>query len=261
MLFTSASTLFLAGAALAAPSSKARAVDIDAVIPPIVPVNTRGGNADLITKLVTAPTAVDRAKLLDQPGDWVFDFKDVDATSRSEAKGRGGLSIAATAKTFPALIANGASMTVAFLGPCGMNTAHVHPRATELNIVVQGRLVTNFVLENGAPPVANTLNTFQMTVFPQGAIHQEFNPDCTDAVFVAAFPDTDAGVSQVAQNFLSLRADVVGATLGGAQTLNGKDIESFRHALPDNIALGIDACLNKCGIQRNAKRELSELLD
>ncbi|OAQ98607.1 hypothetical protein LLEC1_01214 [Akanthomyces lecanii] len=184
MLFTTASTLLLAGAALAAPSvPKTRDVDINAVIPPVVPVNTRGGNADLITRLLTSPTALDRSKLLDQPGDWVFDFKDVNAAGRSEAKGRGGLSIAATARTFPALVGNGASMTVAFLGPCGMNTAHVHPRATELNVVVQGRLVTNFVLENGAAPVANTLNTFQMAVFPQGAIHQEFNPDCADAVF------------------------------------------------------------------------------
>lgn len=265
MHFTAASTLFLAGAALAAPaesgSRAARDVDINAVIPPIVPINTRSGNADLITKLMTAPTAVDRFKLLDQPGDWIFDFKDVNAPGRSESKGKGGLSIAATSKTFPALIGNGVSMTVAFLGPCGMNTAHVHPRATELNIIVQGRLVTNFVLENGAKPVANTMDTFQMAVFPQGAIHQEFNPDCTDAVFVAAFPDADAGVNTIAQNFFSLRPDVVGATLNGVQTLNGQDIESFRHAIPDNLALGIDACLNKCGIQRNAKRDLSELLN
>ncbi|OAA70732.1 spherulin-1B precursor [Akanthomyces lecanii RCEF 1005] len=263
MLFTASTLVLLAGVALAAPSStlKARDVDINAVIPPVVPVNARGGNADLITKLVTSATALDRSKLLDQPGDWVFDFKDVNAAGRSEAKGQGGLSIAATAKTFPALIGNGASMTVAFLGPCGMNTAHVHPRATELNVVVQGRLVTQFVLENGAKPVANTLSTFQMAVFPQGAIHQEFNPDCTDAVFVAAFPDADAGVSQVAQNFFSLRPDVVSSTLGGVQTLNGKDIETFRHAIPDNIALGIDACLNKCGIQRNAKRDLTELFE
>ncbi|OAA57746.1 spherulin-1B precursor [Cordyceps fumosorosea ARSEF 2679] len=246
MRFTTTSTVLLAGTVVAAPA--ARDSDINAAIPPVVPVNTRGGDASLLSKLVTAPTALDRAKLLDQPGDFVFDFNPSAATDpsrSSEAKGKGGVSVAATAKTFPALVGNGASMTVAFLGACGMNTAHVHPRATELNVVVQGRLVTNFVLENGAAPVANTMSTFQMAVFPQGAIHQEFNPDCEEAVFVAAFPDADPGVSQVAQNFFGLRPDVVGATLGGVQTLDGKDIETFRHAIPDNIALGIDACLNK----------------
>ena len=151
-------------------------------------------------------------------------------------------------------------MTVAFLGPCGMNTPHVHNRATELNVVVQGRLVTNFVLENGAKPVENTLEQYQMAVFPQGAIHQEFNPDCSPTVFVAGFNNEDPGVNTIAQNFFSLRPDVVTATLGGVQTLEGKDIESFRDFIAENIALGIDACLNKCGIKRNAKRDVSELL-
>lgn len=261
---SAASTLLLAGTSMAAPAAEnqARDIDINAVIPPIVPVNTRSGNMDLITKLMTAPTAVDRFNLLNQPGDFIFDFKDVNAPGRSEAKGAGGLSMTANAKTFPALIGNGISMTVAFLGPCGLNTPHVHNRGTELNIIVQGRLVTNFMLENGATPVNNTMNTFQMAVFPQGAIHTEFNPDCTDAVFVAAFPDSDAGVNQVAQNFFSLRPDVTGATLGlgGLTSIDGKDIETFRHAIPSNIALGIDACLNKCGIKRNAKRDVSEFL-
>ena len=265
MILTAISSfIVLAGAAMAAPAThsgnQARDVDINAVIPPIVPINTRGGDQELITNLITAPTQVDRAKLLDQPGDFVFDFQDVDAPSRSESEGKGGFSIAANSKTMPALIGTGSSMTVAFLGPCGMNTPHVHNRATELNVVVQGRLVTNFVLENGAKPVENTLEQYQMAVFPQGAIHQEFNPDCSPTVFVAGFNNEDPGVNTIAQNFFSLRPDVVTATLGGVQTLEGKDIESFRDFIPENIALGIDACLNKCGIKRNAKRDVSELL-
>lgn len=235
-------------------------IDINAIIPPMVPINTREGNDDLIAKLMTAPTQVERIKLLNQPGDFVFDFNEGSSASSTETKGKGGLSIGATSKTMPALIGNGESMTVGFLGPCGMNTPHVHNRATELNIVVQGRLVTNFVGENGAAPVANTLSRFQMTVFPQGAIHQEFNPDCEPTVFVAAFNDADPGVQTIAQNFFSLRPDVISATLGGPQTLNGEDIESFRKMIPANIALGIDACLNKCGIKRNAKRSIDEIM-
>jgi oxalate decarboxylase/phosphoglucose isomerase-like protein (cupin superfamily) len=161
----------------------------------------------------------------------------------------------------PAIIGTGSSMTVAFLGPCGMNTAHVHPRGTELNIVVKGRLVTNFIIENGLPLIANTMETFQMSVFPQGAIHQEFNPDCEEAVFVASFNHEDPGVSEIAHNFFDLNNDVLKATLGGGPlTFNGADIDTFRGQIPDNIALGIDACLDKCGIKRNAKRDIQELL-
>ncbi|KAL2816660.1 RmlC-like cupin domain-containing protein [Aspergillus granulosus] len=262
----------LAGAALAIPTgpspssssapipSTSAGSNIDDLLPPVVPINTRSGNEELIQKLILAPTQQDRAKLLDQPGDYIFDFNEGAAPESSEAKGLGGFSTAAHAKTFPALIGNDAAMTLGFLGPCGMNTAHVHNRATELNVVVKGRLVTNFVLENGAAPIENTLSLYQMAVFPQGAIHQEFNPDCEDTVFVAGFNHVDPGVSQVAQNFFSLRKDVVQATLGGIQTLNGQDLESFREMIPANIALGIEACLAKCGLPKHAKRDVRELL-
>ncbi|KAL4905227.1 hypothetical protein BDW74DRAFT_178230 [Aspergillus multicolor] len=152
------------------------------------------------------------------------------------------------------------TLSARFLGPCGMNTAPVRNRATELNVVVKGRLVTNSVLENGAAPIENTMPLYQMAVFPQGAIHQEFNSNCEDTVFVAGFNNADPGVSQVARSFFSLRKDVVQATLGGIHTLNGQDLESFREMIPANIVLGIEACLAKCGLSKNAKRDVSELL-
>ena len=67
----------------------------------------------------------------------------------------------------------------------------MHPRATELNLVIEGRLFASVTAENGATHRNDTLSKFEMTVFPQGAIHTEFNPDCTPAIFVAAFPDED----------------------------------------------------------------------
>ncbi|KAL4807122.1 RmlC-like cupin domain-containing protein [Aspergillus unguis] len=225
--------------------------------PPIVDANPRSGNKDLIQSLLLSATQADRASLLTEPGDFIFDFNAAAAPDGAVSSGDGGSSVAANSKTFPALIGNGASMTLGFLGPCGMNTPHVHNRATELNVVVQGRLVTNFIQENGVDAVENLLGEFQMAVFPQGAVHQEFNPDCEDTVFVAGFNSEDPGVSQVAQNFFGLREDVVLATLGlgAVQTLNGKDIESFREMIPDNVALGIEACLKKCGIEKNEKKK------
>lgn len=262
MHFTTVSSILLAGSALAAPSISKRqdtSIDINAVIPAVVAVNTRANDVDIISKLRTAGTQADRFHILDQPGDHVFDFNS-DAAG-GEATGKGGHSISATSSTFPALIGNGAGMTLGFLGPCGMNTAHVHPRATELNVVVKGRLVTNFIQENGVDAIANTMSLYQMAVFPKGAIHTEFNPDCEDTVFVAGFDSEDPGVNTVAQNFFGLRGDIVGSTLGGYQTIRGADIESFRDQIPANVALGIDSCLNKCGITRNAKRSYEELFN
>jgi len=261
MFFSKLALLGSAALVAAAPANEPRESSIDSVLPAIVPVNTQANNEDLIAKLFTAPQQEDRTKLLNRPGDYVFDFADVDPPEGAAAEnGFGGVSVSAHAKSMPALIGLDSSMTVAFLGPCGMNTAHVHPRATELNIIVKGRLVTNFVIGNGLEHIANTMETFQMSVFPQGAIHQEFNPDCEEAVFVASFNHQDPGVLSVAQGFFGLRDDVVEATLGGPVTFNGADVDSFRDTIPSNIALGIDACLDKCGIQRNAKRDLADIL-
>ena len=85
-------------------------------------------------------------------------------------------------------------MTLGFLGPCGFNTPHVHPRSSEFNVVVEGELMAEFTLENGARTVQNGLGRFQGTVFPMGALHTEWNPGCGNAVFVAGFADEDPGV-------------------------------------------------------------------
>ncbi|KAF5658707.1 putative spherulin 1A precursor [Fusarium heterosporum] len=139
--------------------------DYDSVLPPIVPINTRSSDRDLIAKLMTAPTQAERAKLLDQPGDYIFDF--VHATGAGEAVGKGGRSISATALTMLSSLPRSAALTL----------------------------------------------------------------------------------------------DVVSATLGGIKTIDGKDIETFRDIIPKNIALGIDSCLKKCGIKRNAKRSIEKFMD
>ena len=90
-------------------------------------------------------------------------------------------------------------MTIGFLGPCGMNTPHTHPRATEINFSVNTTLRAGFLEENGARFVDVELAAGSAAVFPMGAIHFEMNPSCEPAMFVAAFDGEDPGVGQVAQ--------------------------------------------------------------
>ena len=61
------------------------------------------------------------------------------------------------------------------------------PRAAELNLIIQGLVVSSFVAENGVRRVSHRQNQWDMTVFPQEALHEEYNPDCTDAIFAASF--------------------------------------------------------------------------
>ena len=132
--------------------------------------------------------------------------------------GAGGHTVAASSENFPAVIGNGVAMSelfllnarcnqlmeslskaIGFLGPCGMNTPHTHPRATEINFSVNTTLRAGFLMENGARFVDVELKAGSAAVFPMGAIHFEMNPSCEPAMFVAAFDGEDPGVGQVAQ--------------------------------------------------------------
>jgi oxalate decarboxylase/phosphoglucose isomerase-like protein (cupin superfamily) len=144
------------------------------------------------------------------------------------------------------LIGHGVAMTVGFIGPCGINLPHTHPRATEINYIVSGTFEAGFFQENGARFIMNTLVAGQATVFPQGAIHFEQNLNCTPAMFVAAFNSDDPGVLTVANSFYGgLPANIVGASLGG---LNITTVDSMKAMLPVNPALGIQECRQRCGL-------------
>lgn len=209
---------------------------------------TSASGLTLFQQLVLAPNAVDRLALLEDK-DFVFDFADNTRTA-GVTKGEGGKIVRADHATFPALVGQGGAVAIGFLGPCGFNTPHVHPRAAELNLVVEGRLFASVTAENGARHLNHTLNKFEMTVFPQGAVHTEFNPDCTDAVFVASFPSEDPGVGQIAQEFFGLENEIVKGSAGGEVTVDGRDIDAFRSLIPANVAKGVDSCLAKCGISK-----------
>jgi hypothetical protein len=147
-------------------------------------------------------------------------------------------------------------MTVVSLSPCGINTPHIHPRAVEFLILVEGSNVKfGSVLENGLvrsgenQEIAGKLNRLQATVFPQGSMHWQFNDACENALLVAALNSGNPGTSTMAQNFFSLNAGVLNATLGAPSTIGGKRIEDFRSAIPTNLAQDVHSCLARCGMQ------------
>jgi hypothetical protein len=141
---------------------------------------------------VLARSAVERDNLLSIDDlVWAFDTPCRNTPELGVTTGEGGKTVRADHSTFPALVGSGGSITIGSLDACEFNSPHVHPRAAGLNVVVEGRLFASVTAENGATHRNHTLNKFEMTVFPQGAIHTEFNPDCVPAVFVAAFPDED----------------------------------------------------------------------
>ncbi|KAG4422080.1 hypothetical protein IFR04_004821 [Cadophora malorum] len=204
---------------------------------------------EFFEKLASAPNAVLRQELLSD-SDFVFDFQNPCDGEGATAMGDGGKIVRADRASMPALLGQGGAVAIGFLGPCGFNTPHVHPRAAELNLIIEGRLFASVTAENGARHMNHTLSKYQMTVFPAGAVHTEFNPDCTPATFVAAFPHEDPGVGQIAELYFGLENEIVSGSAGGEVSVDGADIDTFRKLIPANVAAGVDSCLAKCGIAK-----------
>jgi hypothetical protein len=177
-----------AAAAPATPASSKAAVPSSTPTPPSTPP-TAPSPADqlkLAELLKTKVTALDRAKELfvdktsgslkpksELAQQLVFNF----AAAKPATGEEGGAKAAATVSSFPWLTESDLSTTVLFLGPCGMNTPHVHPRGNEFLTVVNNTLEFGMVLENGlvaagkgSAELTGTLNAFQGTMFPKVCI-------------------------------------------------------------------------------------------
>ncbi|KAH9891506.1 RmlC-like cupin domain-containing protein [Xylariomycetidae sp. FL2044] len=189
--------------------------------------------------------------VLQDDKDFVFDFID----KKTGGPGEGGEIVPANRKTFPALTNTGIGMAVGFLGPCGFNTPHIHPRATELLVVIKGEIVSEMVIENGVNNaqkgprnIINKLTELQMTPYYQGAIHTQFNPSCDATVFIAPQSSEDFGTNTVAQAFFALQDKTIDATFGNQ--IDGADIDKYRDFLSVNVAKGVEECLAACKIPK-----------
>jgi len=204
-----------------------------------------------VAQLKVADTAISKLNILSDDSDWKFDFN----TATQGAIGTGGFITTANIASMPATEMTGSSMAIGVMGPCGFATPHSHPRANELNLIIEGTLQSTMTLENSARTINQTMTKLQMTIFPQGSMHMEINPACTNATFVSAFTSNDAGVQQTAQTFMDFGDQILTSAMGGAMTVDGKDIDTFRSQIPVNVAQGVDSCLAACSIK---KRSLDE---
>ncbi|KAJ3820576.1 spherulin-1B precursor [Lentinula raphanica] len=224
------------------------------------PVPLISNAAAIAGGLMTEPSSNDRFEKLLTDGNGqlltgealrqltVFDFN-----NQKPADGaKGGSILLATVDSFPILQNLGIAGAVSFIEPCGLNIPHIHPRADEVLITVEGILDTGFVMENGFNTEIETqLGKYQGTVFPMGSIHYQQNPTCDPAVFVAAFNTEDPGRSDIATSFWMLPSDVINAALGFPTTIGGQNIGAWRSHLPVNLAAGVDSCLQSCGLVAN----------
>jgi hypothetical protein len=155
-------------------------------------------------------------------------------------------------KNFPLLTGLGLSAAGIFFEPCGLNTPHIHPDASEFfTVVTDSHISTGFVMENAfATEQRANLTLFQGTAFPMGSIHWQQNLDCYPAVAIAGLNSEDPGASSIAQNFLiNTSGDIVDATLGFPKSIDANNFAAFKKNIPTPLAQGVEECLIRCNIK------------
>ena len=113
-------------------------------------------------------------------------------------------------------------------------------------------MISEFVAEAGVRKIRSEHQQYSLAVFPQGALHLEFNPDCEEMIFIATFNDEDPGVNTPAEMLLQLDDDFAGLALG-LEFLPGTDIDKYRNLVPATLAQGVESCLKRCGIKKNTE--------
>ena len=124
-----------------------------------------------------AYTASDRLALLKSygnPNDYFkFDLTPNGSASNA-ANGLGGQGYLAHVGNYPVLMGTGLSVAIGYLNPCGLDSMHVHNRATEMVTLVSGQsLKTGFVLEDGfgkLHPVTNSPTTTNISQIYQSRL-------------------------------------------------------------------------------------------
>jgi hypothetical protein len=214
--------------------------------------------AGLVAELLTEDTVVNRFKEIKKDIDagtisLVFDHNPAANPNVTKTAGAGGQVDLANRANFPVLTGLGISSASIFFQPCGLNTPHIHPRATEyFTVATKNNITTGFVLENGeTDEFTAELGIWQGTVFPVGSIHWQQNNDCTPAVAVAGLNSEDPGASSIAQNFLRFtNPAVVNAALGPVPAeVNGQNFRDNKALLPASLAKGVEECLIRCNIK------------
>eukprot|EP00921_Rhytidocystis_pertsovi_P006216 GHVQ01010591.1.p1 GENE.GHVQ01010591.1~~GHVQ01010591.1.p1 ORF type:complete len:244 (-),score=30.90 GHVQ01010591.1:1337-2068(-) len=186
-------------------------------------------------------TAVEERDLF-SPSEYVFDL----FGRAPNSNGDGGTIRTCNVSDLPSLKGQGLSYTLIRLEPCGLNPPHSHPRATEIDVVLEGdNLLGGFAEENGGGvAVIDTLRKGQVTFIPFGLIHFVQNMGCYEAVILAAFNNEDPGVVTTATQLFTLPNEALEATFA----MDNFQIENIRGNIPAAPAEGQKECLKRCGL-------------
>lgn len=113
--------------------------------------------------------------------------------------------------------------------PKGVVPPHIHPRATEILLVLQGRISVGFVTSNPENRlISKILQEGDAFVFPMGHVHFQHNVGPGNATVVAFLSSQNPGVISVANSIFGTNPPINNNLLTKAFQVNGATIQSLR---------------------------------
>ncbi|CAM0875346.1 unnamed protein product [Alopecurus aequalis] len=90
----------------------------------------------------------------------------------------------------------GVSMNRVDFAPGGTNPPHVHPRASELGVVMKGELLVGIIgsLESGNKLYSRVVRAGETFLIPRGLMHFQFNVGNTEASMFVSFNSQNPGI-------------------------------------------------------------------
>ncbi|KAK4282362.1 hypothetical protein QN277_013749 [Acacia crassicarpa] len=119
----------------------------------------------------------------------------------------------------------GISLARLDFAPKGLNPPHIHPRATEILVVLEGTLYVGFVTSNPDNRLfTKVLNKGDVFVFPIGLIHFQLNVGKTNAVAISGLSSQNPGLITIAKNVFGSNPPISSEVLAKAFQVDAKII-------------------------------------
>ncbi|KAL4036261.1 hypothetical protein IC575_004989 [Cucumis melo] len=127
----------------------------------------------------------------------------------------------------PGLNTLGLSMNRIDLAPGGMNPPHLHPRASEIVIVLKGRVLVGFLTVDNVY-YHKVLKVGEVFIIPRALVHFQYNVGHRKAVVLAGFNSQLPGGVLVAGNLFASNPPIPNVILSKALLVNEDVIKTIK---------------------------------
>lgn len=142
----------------------------------------------------------------------------------------------ANVQVFPGLNTLGVSMNRVDFAPGGINPPHIHPRASEITVLIKGTLLVGFVRTDTYEYYSKIIRAGEVFVIPQGLVHFQKNVGKGHAYFFAAFNSQLPGVGFLPQTLFASKPAIPTDVLTKAFQASDDVINSIRANLTFQFA-------------------------